>query len=464
MRPSAGSELDGTLRRAGALSLGRQVGALAFLAAVCVLPRLAARPVVDAFVWAYFAALFLTSILNLGLERVAAPVVARRHGATLRATLRPILMVRVGTVPISAAALWVLYRFVGVTLPSLGWVLSLCWIVAVQVQGVVFAGLRAVGEIRFEARAAAVSRLIEAAALTGLAAAGLGITAILGAMAVIEAGVAVMALAHVDGGPSDRRSVAALPWHSICMYTGVELLAFTYLRVDTALVGHLLGPGPGATYGLIYRVIDGMTGLATPILLVLFPLAAQLVSAGQSLDGVRERALRVLPAGAVVLAVTAVFLSSPLAALVPRFGDGLHALRLLIVTVPIYFANAIELHLRSAENRNRQVLVIGAMVLGLNIGLNLLLVPRYGLVGAASALVLTEGVQLVAILLSESRGARPVRPWRGAIVAYLVVLTVVAMLLNAGAPWLAALLGVGLLVAVGRSSRVCDVRPLLAAR
>lgn len=443
------------LRSAAVLGAGRQVGSLALMGTVLVLPAVAERGVVDDFIWAYFASLFLSSILNLGLERVVAPTVARSGGAMLRSVLQPVLCVRLYTFPVSMAALWALYRFVDVRLPMAAWAFSLAWVLAIQVQGVAFAGLRAVARYRFEPATALVSRLVEAAAVLALAAAGASVTALIGAVACVEVAVALVAVRGLgkedECAPSTVRH-PALPWRTISVYALVELLAFAYLRVDMALVGHILGPGPGATYGLVYRVIDALTGLATPVLLILFPFAARAVAVGDGLLALRDRALRLLPGAAVVLSVAAVFFAALLAEAVPRFGEGLSALRILLIAVPLYFLSAIELHLRSAENRNAGVLTIGALVLMLNVALNIVLLPRYGLNGAAWAVCLSEAVQVVAIMFSGGPGQAVVRRRGAAVLGYAAGLVVVAVLMDQGRVVPGALTGLALIIVAGTSS------------
>jgi O-antigen/teichoic acid export membrane protein len=79
--------------------------------------------------------------------------------------------------------------------------------------------------------------------------------------------------------------------------------------------------------------------------------------------------------------------------IVPRLGEGRAALQVLVVTIPLYAFSAIELHLRSAEGRNRVPVALGAALLVGNVALNLLLVGRYAMVAAAWVLVACELAQ-----------------------------------------------------------------------
>jgi O-antigen/teichoic acid export membrane protein len=455
------SDFVDLLKSAGALGLGRQVGSLAFMASVLVLPAVASRPVVDDFIWAYFAALFLSSILNLGLERAVGPRVAHSNGVALPVVLRRVLVARLYTVPVTAAALWLLYRFVDVRLPVGAWWCSLAWVVAIQVQGVAFAGLRAGGRRGVEPRLALVSRLAEGAGVVGLAAAGASIAVLIALMAIVEVAVAAAAVGSLGGRrgrPAD--GLSSLPWKTVSAYALIELLAFSYLRVDMALVGNLLGPGPGATYGLVYRVIDALTGLSTPVILLLFPYAARLVATGTGLRKLRDRALCLLPAAAVVLSMAALAVAPVLAAAVPRFAEGLPALRILLVAVPLTFMSSVELHLRSAENRNGEVVTLAAGVLATNIALNLVLIPRYGLNGAAWALCLTEFLQLGAIMLFGPSDQAAVRHWGMVVLGYAGVFALSVVLINAGRVVAGSLAAAGVLLATAVTSLRPGVRQL----
>ena len=63
--------------------MARQLSGLVFVAAVLALPTLTSRSISTDFVWSYFAMLTLTSLLGLGLERLAEHT-CRRSGGRLR--------------------------------------------------------------------------------------------------------------------------------------------------------------------------------------------------------------------------------------------------------------------------------------------------------------------------------------------------------------------------------------------
>lgn len=401
--------LPGLVRGGVTLLAGRQTGALVFTGALVVLARLTDRDAFDAFVWAYTAELLVSSILNLGLERLT----ANRVGTTRTlAGVPAILAARLLTLPLTAAAVLGLVAFVHVRLPLGAMALTVLWTGAVQVQGVLFAALRGIGQPRAEAVLATMVRCTQATALLGTAAASGSVTALVAAVALPEVFLAiglvsrlptiagVASPAGLPGRlPTTARlaSPAGLPLRLLGAYTLIEVLAFAYLRVDALVIGRLLGPGPGATYVLAYRILDGLTALLTPFLLYLFPAASRAAVTPGGVRALRGPLLAWAPVVATAIAAPVLVVSGSLHLLTDRFAEAGPVLRVLVVTLPLYAFSAIELHLRSAEGRNRSPIAVGAALLVLNVGLNVALVPRFGIIAAAWVLVACELLQAIVL-------------------------------------------------------------------
>jgi O-antigen/teichoic acid export membrane protein len=140
----------------------------------------------------------------------------------------------------------------------------------------------------------------------------------------------------------------------------------------------------------------------------LFSSAAAGRDGGDAYDGVRARAIRVLPRVALGLSVVGVVCAGLLGELVPRFAGETDTLRMLFAAFPLLAFNGLELYVRSARGRNAGVLMVGALALVANVGLCLWLVPTYGLVGAAGALLVAEGLQTLAIIATTRPAERMV--------------------------------------------------------
>ncbi len=439
------------VRSAIRLTVARQIAALILMGAVLALPRLVPRDVFDGFMWLYFSVLFLSSVLNLGLERAVAPVISRSGDTRPPGAATPLLLARLATIPLTAASLMILLAVVGVHVPTAAWWAGLVWVVAVQVQGVPLAALRATSSARLESAVVVSSRTAQAVVLVLLASMGAGLTSLVATLAAIEvvAAVVLTGAMHVDWCQA-RHFARDLPWRLLLAYTGVELVAFSYLRVDTVLVGSIVGPSDGATYSLVYRVVDALVALATPSLLLLFPRAVSVVASGRPLDELRRWAGVLVPRLALLVAVATMIGCGLVARSVPHFDAGLETLRLLIVSVPLFLFTATELHLRSAEGRNAQVVWLGVATLCVNVVLNIWWIHALGLAGAAWALIAAETLQVIALAsFFRIRGA-PRRPPLVVLGGTAVILAI-ALLLNAGYPVAGLVLAAALAAAAATS-------------
>ncbi len=419
-----GQSFDRAARSAGVLTAGRQLGAVVLTAGVLLLPRYADHNVLDPFLWAYFGQLLVSSLLNVGLERFTAREVAGGSQRADRASaLGAALCGRVATAPLTPLALAVLLNFVHVHLSVGAWVALTLWTIAVQFQSVLFASLRAAGHVRTEAAIALGGRAAQTVVLLLAAVSGWGVAGLLGAVAVIEGVVTVISWGRASEIVGIRGGTR-LPYRKLAVYTALEGLVFAYLRVDLLLVGRLLGASAGATYGLGYRFVDALVALSTPALLVLFAHASREAARGVDLAETRRRAHALLPQLGVALAAVAIAGVGLLAGLLPRVDSAVPALRLILATVPLTYLIGAEALLLSAEDRNRPVLTVAGASLVANVLLNLVLVPRFGMVGAAAALVVTEVGQAVG--LAVGAGAK------GALTSLHALAVPVALLLMGG--------------------------------
>ena len=389
---------------------GRQGGALLLVGATLALPTVASARDVTAFTWAYVGMLTLSSLLGLGIERLATLLVVQRGSAPPARALRPLFLARVATVPFVAGALWLLLTFVHARLTVAAGASAVLWIVAVHIGVVASAGLRALGNTRTEPTITVGMRATQASLLIGLAGLGASATALIVVLAAAEL-VGSLALVAALGpgwwGPSAAQPVGGVAgWRRALSLAGIETVGLLYLRADLLLVGHLLGAGAGATYGLLYRAVDGAGGAAGTASLWLFADAAAGRDGGDAPDGVRARSLGMLPAIAAAGALAVVVGAGGLAAIVPRFASEATTLRLLVAAVPLLVWNSLELHVRTARGRRASVLRIGLLAFALNVALCVWLVGSHGLVGAAIALLATEVFQTAALVFTAQAGER----------------------------------------------------------
>lgn len=125
------------------------------------------------------------------------------------------------------------------------------------------------------------------------------------------------------------------------------------------------------------------------------------------------------------------------------YSDSADALRILIWAIPLSLLRDIPVMALMASGREDRILRLTAWAAGAGIALNFLLIPPFGLIGAAIATVATEGVRMVVALAAVRKYGFQVtdvsRLWKPVVAGALM-----AGLLVAVAPstvWLALLLG-----------------------
>lgn len=189
-------------------------------------------------------------------------------------------------------------------------------------------------------------------------------------------------------------------------------LGIAYLRVDTVLLAVLLPASEVGLYGAAYKFLELTELITVAVGLSIFPVLARLVETSDL--GVRafaQRAFDILLALAAPVALLMVLFAEPLLTLAAgeAFADAAPALRLLGPYVILSFTNALLWRMLIAARRDRTLVLLGASILTLKVGLDVALVPVLGFVAAAGVAVAAESVSvlLAAIVLRREFGFLP---------------------------------------------------------
>ncbi len=168
----------------------------------------------------------------------------------------------------------------------------------------------------------------------------------------------------------------------------VGVVGLLYLRIDIVMLGVLSGDAEVGLYFTAARVLEASFILPHIVMLVVFPRLAQ-----------RGSGQKLFARTVVALGLSGLLASLALAAtgrwLIPqiygadwaRTGD---ILILLSLAAPAVFLGYCLTQALVAQDHQERYLVVALIGLGLNIGLNLMLIPRFGGMGAAGATVVTE--------------------------------------------------------------------------
>jgi O-antigen/teichoic acid export membrane protein len=194
------------------------------------------------------------------------------------------------------------------------------------------------------------------------------------------------------------------------------IFSMLYFKVDTLFVRSLAGDAELGVYGAAFKVFEGAMILPSILLSVTFPRLAR--AHGDALAQRRlERHLAALLFGTGLMVGAVCFLGgTPIVRLLfgARFRDAVFSLRVLAMGIPLLFLNYGLTHFLIARDLGKITQWASITMLGLNVLLDMTLIPRGGGVGAAWATVLTElgltvwclaGLRLAAV----PRMPRPVR-------------------------------------------------------
>lgn len=173
----------------------------------------------------------------------------------------------------------------------------------------------------------------------------------------------------------------------------VGFLSLTTYNFDILLIGLLAGAHAAGIYGAAYRLVALPAVLATSYFSSLLPsLDRTYKEGGQTLRSLLDKSVRLTAVVGVGLGVGGSMLARPGFELLygAQYLDSVLPFQILIWSVTLLFINRNFRVLLVSFGHQRYQLLVVASAAGLNVGLNLLLIPLYGLAGAAVATVLSE--------------------------------------------------------------------------
>ncbi|HEY5901974.1 MAG TPA: oligosaccharide flippase family protein [Anaerolineales bacterium] len=184
-----------------------------------------------------------------------------------------------------------------------------------------------------------------------------------------------------------------------------NILIIVHLRLDTLMVGFMLGVVQVAYYDLGMKLLEVARFIVRPLHQVFYPIFAEL-AVRHRWKVLRRRATQLL-AGAFVLGLIAAVGMQLLGdvVIVLLFGSEYAAsaapTKVLFLSLPLIFLHFLLTTLANALHLEKQSAWLLALSTALNLGLNLAVLPRYGILGAAwttlaSQAVLTAGLLWVA--------------------------------------------------------------------
>jgi O-antigen/teichoic acid export membrane protein len=169
---------------------------------------------------------------------------------------------------------------------------------------------------------------------------------------------------------------------------------YLYFRLDVLLLSILRDTEEVALYGLAYRVLEGLIVLPSYFMFALFPEIARLTDDRARVDGIVVTALEAMQVLALPLVTLGIVFADDIVAVIggAEFEDSASVLRILMVALGISYVSGVYGNALVAIGRQDALFKWSLVVLGANLAANLALIPPFGAVGAAIAVVASEAL------------------------------------------------------------------------
>ena len=200
----------------------------------------------------------------------------------------------------------------------------------------------------------------------------------------------------------------------------IQLFSLLDYQADILLISLMLSEDDVGLYAAAQTILLGFNLMPVAVRTALYPVMSRYyVQAPDKLAVLNDKISRYLLAAILPVATGVTLLAGPIIGLVygPAFGPAVPVLQVSIWAVVFLFLNVPHSRLALIYNRQRDAALMLGVTTGLNVALNLLLIPRAGIVGAAVARLLASlALFLIFYAYTQTRITRvsllpsPIRP------------------------------------------------------
>ncbi len=172
-----------------------------------------------------------------------------------------------------------------------------------------------------------------------------------------------------------------------------------YFKVDVVMLSMMTNDDVVGWYGAAYRLFETLNFVPEIFTFAVFPVLCRLAKREDgSLKYTAEKSFNyMLLAGIPISAGTYILADKIIAFLYgsAQFNNSVAVLRILSLIVIFLYCNGVVVRLLIATDRQKKLAITATVAAGLNVGLNLLIIPTYQHVGAAATTLVTEVFVLV---------------------------------------------------------------------
>lgn len=182
----------------------------------------------------------------------------------------------------------------------------------------------------------------------------------------------------------------------------VSVFSTLYFRIDMIVIRYLLGVEPVGYYSAAYRLLDTSALLPSIITTAAIPTIIALFVQNQkdTLHKLFNTMVQTLTIVSIHVAICGFLYARPVIELIygSKFENSVPLLQILGINAVFLFITYPLSHFLMANHQEKYYIKVLLTLVLLNIGLNLVLVPRLGVVGAAFTTIITEAVSVILLM------------------------------------------------------------------
>ncbi len=180
-----------------------------------------------------------------------------------------------------------------------------------------------------------------------------------------------------------------------------------YSRIDMVMLSKMKGAEAVGLYGLAYRFIELSGPLGFLFIISVYPILSRYyrLGDGERLRRLLQESLDFLSLLVIGLATAVIVFAEPIISFIAsdEFLPAATSLRILSLAVVFIWVGGLTYHTLFAVGKQGALLWATLLGLVVNVGLNLVLIPRFSFDGAAAATVVTELVVFLLALIVLAR-------------------------------------------------------------
>lgn len=185
-------------------------------------------------------------------------------------------------------------------------------------------------------------------------------------------------------------------------YGLLAILGLLYFKIDTLLLSYMRGNFETGIYGVAYKFLEAIIFIPSALSLALFPVLARMHDkAPQDLKSTYFKSFKImLLVGLLVFFCYILILPAIIKSFLPNYLPAVTVIKILSLSIPFMFIHvpAVTI-LLSTDKYLKMVLLLSVFMVLINIGANLVLIPKFGFVGASWVTVISEIISFAAFFI-----------------------------------------------------------------